>query len=50
MAVKVPLVNVGPQVSADVCKGDGYGPRRMARGSRGRGGSKMALFADILYG
>jgi len=52
-AVKMPIVNVGPQVSADVCKGKGdeSGPMRTARENSqwGEGGSKMALFADILY-
>jgi len=33
-AVKMPHINVGPQVSADVYKGDGSGPMRMARGYR----------------
>jgi len=43
-AVKTPLVNVDPQVSADICNGDGSGPMRTARGSQGReAGSKMAL-------
>jgi len=46
MAVKMPLVNVSPQVSVDVCIGDGSGPMPTARG----GGVKMALFADIHYG
>jgi len=36
-AVKTPLVNVGPQVSADVCKGDGSGPMRTASENWGRG-------------
>ena len=33
MAVEMPIVNVGPQVSADVCKGKGdeSGPMRTAR-------------------
>ena len=32
MADKMPLVNVGPQVSADVCLGDGSGPILTAKG------------------
>jgi len=32
--VKMTLVDVGSQVSADVCKGDGSGSMRTARGSR----------------
>jgi len=35
---KMPLVNVSPQVSVDVCKGNGSGPMQTARGSRGGGG------------
>jgi len=34
-AVKMSLINVGPQVSADICRGDGSGLMWMARGSRG---------------
>jgi len=39
-AVKMSLINVGPQVSADICRGDGSGLMWMARGSRGGRGSK----------
>jgi len=38
---KMPLVNVSPPLSADVCKGDG---------SDADGEGELVLFADILYG
>jgi len=43
-AVKMPLINVGLQVSADVCKGDGSGLMWTATGTWG---SKMALLRTL---
>jgi len=48
-AVKMPLINVGPQVSAaDVFKGNGSGPMRTASGELGE--VKNGTFVGILYG
>jgi len=44
MDVKMPLVNVGPQVSAEVCKGGESGPMRTAMRNWGSVVSKVALF------
>jgi len=50
MAVKMPLVNVGPQVSADVCKGDGSAWSDADGEEEPWGGGEKWHFADILYG
>jgi len=44
-AVKIPF-NVGPKVSADVCKGDRSGPMRTAMATGG-GWVKNGTFCDI---
>jgi len=48
MAVRMPVINVGPQVSAGVCKGNGTGLMQTARGfRRGGGGSKWHLLSTF---
>jgi len=39
MAVKMPLINVGQQISADVCKDNGSGPMRTVKGRGGQNGT-----------